>query len=293
MDEYLYFESIKENRDSYFVEYQAPVANNAFAILNLMFPSQVAWERVKAILDEEVEHWLRRYSVPLMVWAWDEKEDIIRSPNRHNDCLVAWICADSEEIVKSWNIKDLDQFLKEAPRHPDWRTIYVDIPVRTQAEVTSEARGKLFEQKRRNRLLKVILTLWLAVIPAGYAVFEFLGPIWLGLIGLSFVLYKALRTSFRIWNLSKASGKEERGNEKRSRMEHYFYHCERNPEGFMRLKSENFRDDARERVRQEAEELRSTSSAGRRPASGRTPTLDNNEGRRAVGAAIDPADGYD
>ena len=75
-------------------------------------------------------------------------------------------------------------------------------------------------------------------------------------------------------------------------MEHYFYHCERNPDGFMRLKSENFRDDARERVRQEAEELRSTSSTSHRPAFGRTPTLDG-ERRGAVEAAIDPPGGYD
>ena len=277
MNEYLYFESIREDRNSYFIEYQPPIGNYKFATLNLVFPSQVIWERVKAILDEEVEHWLKRYNVPLMVWAWDEKEDIIRSPYRDNDCLVAWICSDNGEIVKSWNIGDLDQLLKETPHHPDWRAIYVDVPVRTQAEVKSEARERLLEQKRGNRLLRIILTLWLAVIPAGYAVFEFLGPVWLGLIGLLFVVYKAIRTCFRIWNLSKVSGKEERESEKRRRMEHYFYHCERNPEGFMRLKGENFRDEARERVRQEAEELRSTKGTRR----ARTPTP-NGEGHGAV-----------
>ena len=256
MNEIVHFESIKEERELYFVEYQPPVANNEFATLNLIFPTEVAWERVKEALDEEVEHWLQRYSVPLMVWAWDEKEDIIRPPNGCGDSLVAWSSADSGEVVKSRNIERLDDFLRGTPFHPDWRTIYVDIPVRTHAEVKSEARDKLSEQKRQNRLLRVFLTLWLAVIPAGYVVFEFLGPEWLGLIGLVFVMWKALTTSLGIWNLTKASDREEKERDKRSKMEHYFYHCERNPEGFLRLKSENFREDARQRVRDEAEDVR-------------------------------------
>lgn len=256
MNEILHFESIKEERESYFVEYQPPVANEKFAMLNLIFPTEVLWERVKELLDEEVEHWLERYSVPLMVWAWDEKEDIIRPPNRDGDCLVAWTGADSGEVMKSWNIEDLDDFLKEAPCHPDWRTIFVDIRVRTHAEVKSEARDRLLEQKRQNRLLRIFLTLWLAVIPAGYVVFEFFGPEWLGLIGLVFVVWKALKTSLRMWNLTKASGIEEKEREKRTKMEHYFYHCERNPEGFFRLKTENFREEARERVREEAKDMR-------------------------------------
>lgn len=260
MNEILHFESIKEDRGLYFVEYQPPVADAEFAILNLIFPTEVAWERVKGALDEEIEHWLQRYSVPIMVWAWDEKEDIIRPPNREGDCLVAWLDTDGGDVIKSWNIEHLDDFLKGVPCQPDWRTIYVNIPVRTDAEVKSEARDKLLEQKRQHRSLKIFLTLWLAVIPAGYVVFKFFGPEWLGLIGLVFVVWKAVRTSLRIWNLTEASGKEEKERDKRSKMEHYFYHCERNPEGFLRLKSENFREDARQRVREEARDMRGRSS---------------------------------
>jgi hypothetical protein len=39
-------------------------------------------------------------------------------------------------------------------------------------------------------------------------------------------------------------------------MNHYFYHCERNPEAFNRLKFENFERDAIERTRDEAEAIR-------------------------------------
>jgi hypothetical protein len=34
--------------------------------------------------------------------------------------------------------------------------------------------------------------------------------------------------------------------EKERKMAHYFYHCERNPDGFARLRNENFEDDERD-----------------------------------------------
>ncbi len=43
-------------------------------------------------------------------------------------------------------------------------------------------------------------------------------------------------------------------------MRHYFYHCERNPEGFARLKVENFEREAKEQTLKEAEALRNKST---------------------------------
>ncbi len=255
MNQYLYFDSIRERRESYFAEYQPPVADSQFATLSLIFLHQVSWERVTESLDKEIRFWMRRYPVPLMVWAYDDKEDILRPTDGGRDCLVAWISPDSGEIVQSRNINELTDFLAQAPAQPDWRTIYADVPVRTDAEVKAKAHERSLEQARRARLLKIALALWLAVIPAGYAIFEFLGPEWLGLIGLAFVLWKAIRIASRIWGHATPSAREVAKAEKKRKMEHYFYHCERNPVGFLRLRSENFENDARERIRKEADEL--------------------------------------
>ena len=202
-------------------------------------------------------YWMGRYRVPLMVWAWDDKEDIIHPPNQHGNYLVAWIDPVSREIVQSWNLDNLNNFLKEAPPHPDWRMIYTDIPVRTDAEVKSAAREEVPRSAREIRLLKIILTLWLATIPAGIAVLEFLGPEWLTWIGLAFVLWKALKTAQQIWGRAKPSAREAEKAERQRKMDHYFYHCERNPAGFLRLKTENFQNESRELVWREAEELAS------------------------------------
>ena len=256
MSEYLYFDHIRETRGPFFVEYQPPVADNPFAALYIIFPHVVLGGRLHKIFDEEVQHWMRRYPVPLMVWALDDKEDTIRLPNSDRDYLFAWHDPESGQISKSLNHNDFEDFLRTAPAHPHWTTIYTDVPYRTDYEIKTAAQDSLIARKRQIALLRIVLTLWLAVIPAGYAVFEFLGPVWLGLLGLAFVLWKALQTAFRIWNRAKPSAKGRREAEKQRKMDHCFYHCERNPEGFMRLKLENFENDARERVRAEAKEVR-------------------------------------
>jgi hypothetical protein len=87
------------------------------------------------------------------------------------------------------------------------------------------------------------------------AVFEYLGPEWVGLVALLYVLWKALHAGMKLYGFSRPSAKEEREAERTRKMEHYFYHCELNPEGFGRLKTENFERDARKRTQAEAAQL--------------------------------------
>ena len=255
MNERLHFESIKEHRGSYFVEYQPPIDDARFAILSLVFLAPISPAEAAKRQDKEAGHWLRRYPVPLMIWAMDAQEDTIVPPNCDSGCLVAWVARDSGKIVRSRNLQDLDVFLKGAPPESNWSTIYADVPVRTDTEIKAAARSSLQEQRRHIRSLKIVLILWLAVIPAGYAVFEYVGPKWLGLLGLAFVLSKAWKTGSQIWGRGKPSRREQEKAEKQRKMEHYFYHCERNPDGFLRLKSENFENDSRKQVRKEAEQI--------------------------------------
>ena len=50
--------------------------------------------------------------------------------------------------------------------------------------------------------------------------------------------------------------KERQTRDDEARMRHHHYHCERNPEGFLRLKLENFEREERERIRTEAMALK-------------------------------------
>jgi hypothetical protein len=255
MDDDLYFDTIKEKRRSYFVEYDPPIADHAVASLNLVFPQAPVSDRVADLMLAELRHWIGRYPVPLMIWAWDDKEDMITPEGQSENCLVGWPISDTGEIAHSWNIDDLSAHLKSAVPLPDWRIVYSDVKFRMDAEVKAEAKKNWDERRRQIITLKVILSLWLAAFPAAWAVFELLGPAWLGVLVLGYTLWKAWQTGREIWGHKKPSRSEEKKAEKQRKMAHYFYHCERNPDGFARLKIENFEKDRRERIRKEAEDL--------------------------------------
>lgn len=223
MNEQVYFEDIKEDRGSYFVEYQPPVADQTFATLNLVFPEAVQVGRVADLMHAELRHWIGRYPVPLMIWAWDEKEDMIKPEGQSEHCLVGWPVGGTGKIEHSWTIDDLTVFLKSAPPCPDWKTIYTDVPFRTDSQVKAAAATSLGERRRQIRILKLILSFWLAVIPAALAVIEFLGPEWLGVIVLGYSLWKAWQTGREIWGAKKPSRSEEQKAEKQRKMEHYYH----------------------------------------------------------------------
>ena len=54
----------------------------------------------------------------------------------------------------------------------------------------------------------------------------------------------------------KPSRRDKEKAKKELKMGHYYYHCERNPEAFNRLKCENFERDAVVKTRNEAEAIR-------------------------------------
>jgi hypothetical protein len=55
----------------------------------------------------------------------------------------------------------------------------------------------------------------------------------------------------------KPSAIEKKRAEEQLKKDHYHYHCEKNPEGFMKLKIENFDREAKERTNAEMKELQS------------------------------------
>ncbi len=256
MSEKLYFETLKEHQGEYFVEYQPPVIGMPFATLCLTFLGPIDAARVADLMGLELHRWLARYPVPLMVSAVDAKEDRIAVRDDPAEAhLVGWLDPTTKRAAQSWKLDDLTAFTRLNPSPPDWRNIYTDVPARTDAQVKADANKWAAERGRQNRALKIILVLWLSVIPASLAILEFFGPEWLGVAVLFFSLWKAWQTGLKLVGRRKPTADEVAESEKQQRMAHYYYHCERNPDAFMRLKVENFEEDSRQRVRQEAEQL--------------------------------------
>lgn len=255
MTEMLYFETIKESREWYFVKYMPPVADHRFATISLVFPNGISRKSVGRFLNEEATYWIKRYPVPVMASAWDEKEDMVRPVDQDDGFLYAWSDTESGAIKQSWNSDELSLFLKGAPPPPDWRTIYTDVPVQTASELKAAVNQKYAKIGRRNKRISLILALCVGGGRAASALFGFFGPAWFGVVNLARDLWEALRTGLRITGRIKPSQKEKQDAEELRKLKQYEYHCKRNPKGFARIMVENLEQDAREQVRKEAEEL--------------------------------------
>jgi len=70
---------------------------------------------------------------------------------------------------------------------------------------------------------------------------------------LAYGLLKAVIQWLKMTGRWKKSVKEIAKDADDLRMRHHHYHCERNPDGFLRLKVENFDRESREQVKKEAE----------------------------------------
>lgn len=107
--EELRFESIKESRGPYFVEYQPPGPASPFGILSLVITQRAEADQVAALLEKEAQQWVVRYPIPLMASAFDETESLISlDPVREGNDLYAFRTSGSDTAVLSWKTGDLD-----------------------------------------------------------------------------------------------------------------------------------------------------------------------------------------
>ena len=262
------FGPAKEDRDWYFVEYRPPQAGTWFATLSLVFLQDVDAGSVADSMESEAQLWLQRYPVPVMVSSFDAAGDLVDLGTlRPSDHLVGLPGRDSKPQLL-WSLVRDD----EAPNGPfsdaALLRIYSDFPGK---KTSSADRDAEFQQharviRRGRALITLWLIVWLVAIPLAWAVLQWAGPQWLAALVLLFCVYKAVAQTLKLLGVTGPSAKEQREQDRQRLMEHYYYHCERNPEGFERLKTENFDREARAQTTAEAEALRHGPSDGVQPA---------------------------
>jgi hypothetical protein len=103
-----------------------------------------------------------------------------------------------------------------------------------------ERRAIAARQRGIVRNARLLFLIGWVLIPLGIAILGFTNW-WVGFAFLAFAILKVA------WHLVEAYGSPAdwfpgyaEKQKKELMMRHYFYHCERNPEGFARLREENF-----------------------------------------------------
>lgn len=153
-------------------------------------------------------------------------------------------------VVSRWGVLKDEELPGEQMEKSYLARIYHDLPYRTQEEVR---RNAYREAKARRAAIRAIVVFVIGV-PVLIELAS-LGITWLGYLLAAISIFAGFRKLGKSMGWLKASKKEKSEEEKKLKMKHYFYHSERNPNGFLRLKIENFKHEAIEKTREEAEKL--------------------------------------
>ena len=225
------------------------------ATLNIVFYAPFETNKVPGILENEFRDWAQRYPVFIMASAFDETGGLVDlssiKPKSH---LTGFYDPKNQQLTMLWGLVKNEEVPTHLIQEEHLRKIYSNLKYRTGKQI----KEKVSEDYRKVRIGKRIILSWFFVWLLGVPVtIEILGrenPI-IADLAVAYSLWKAWKEFSKLAGYAKKSHKEIKHSEKERKMQHYFYHCEMNPEAFQKLKFDNFEKEAKERIRNEAAEL--------------------------------------
>lgn len=256
------FESLKEDRGWYYVEYLPAIADYRFSMLQLSIVDARDTGVVVAAMESEARDWLRRYPVPLMATAFSADGSVLSLTGvRPISHLMAWLESGGGEPVLRWELVENDVLPDIALNRDVRQDIFTGVPSKTGREIQAE----VAEWVASRRIGWWLVFVWAVVVPLCVAALEWWSDL-LGLVVLAFAFVKAAIQALRLTGHLPKSARQRATEAEDLKMRHHHYHCERNPEAFERLKAENFRREEIERTHAEALSLkkkaRNASSGG-------------------------------
>lgn len=244
------WEDAKEDRGAYYVIYSPINLKNCnLASLYLVYTSPAKDEKIAFEMEKELEIWASKYPLPLKVTALDEKGDQISLDHlKPSDELIGYF--DNNKLIKSWRKLSEETFGRVTDEQ--LKQIYKGLPFQTRKEKEEEAENKLKEKRNIKKFLDFTLLTWLFVL----ILISYLGwqNYWVGALAFFYALYKIIRRGFRLFG--HKTKKELENQEIERKKNHYYYHCERNPEGFAKLRAENFDLREKERIQEEKSKIK-------------------------------------
>ncbi|MCK4624763.1 MAG: hypothetical protein KAV00_05585 [Phycisphaerae bacterium] len=241
----LVFQTIKEHRGDYFVQYAPAASGDLFALLTLTFLQSHKPADIAKLMDQESVIWIQRYSVPLMTSSADDSGSLIHlTGTRDCDHLIA--LPTTGGVIVHWKMLQDCEFPQGPLQEKHLLDVYRDIPFSTLEDRHIQA----VSRAKRLRLGVIIIALWGLAVPITVGLTGLASPV-LGYLIIAYSISKAIHKASKMLGYVKRSKRENQKDAEELRMRHHHDHCERNPEGFLRLKAENFEREARDETRRE------------------------------------------
>ena len=252
MSEIIRWKTIKEPREKYLVEYDPANKPSHFAFLSLTFWEEAEKDVIVSAMETEASVWLSRYAVPIMVSSYDKCGDLIDlKPAKECNHLMTFVAPSSGDLVSSWKLVKDGELPSEQTTAEYFHKVYSGLPCITREEVQQ----KQDQERVGLRIGLALLFLWLVIIPATLAFLGWRNPT-VSFLAFLYSFSKAAIQALKLLGKWPESAAEKAHAAEDLKMRHHHYHCERNPEGFQRLKIENFERESEDEIRKEADALK-------------------------------------
>lgn len=239
-------------REKYFVEYYPPRYQTRFATLSITFLDPLPHQNIINVMEEEAVTWLKRYPVAIMIFAYDDAGDSVYLKDlKPENYLICFYNSSKTNIEFHWRLLKDEELPEDALDVEYLLQMYKTLDRKTSADLKLEAE---LNAKKLRLGFNVIIFITV-ILPGIVLVLEFFSPQWVAALVLVYGLCNALIQWLKITGKWKKSAKELAKDAEDLRIRHHHYHCERNPEGFLRLKVENFKKENKEQVKKEAESI--------------------------------------
>ena len=187
--------------------------------------------------------WLDRFPVPVMVSAFNAADEFLEVHDESRKShLMGYFDRATSKVVHRWAAFGESEFPKDQSTPIFIQQSIQTVPFRLKAAARREANEKAIQLRRGIRLFRIATVFWVG-IPLMIDIIS-LGIDWIGYALWSISVSIGLYEFARVLGWIKPSKHRLAKEEEMRKMRHYYYHCEKNPAGFERLRTENLeRDD--------------------------------------------------
>lgn len=246
------WKTIKEHRGDYFVEYCPACSSMYLASLTVVYTTSTPeMSLVIKTIEKEFMLWIQRFPIPLMASARDKSDNLIYLNPIHSEHFFSGF-TDEGVIKSSWNLEG-DAWFPQYQKEDQYREqIYSDLDSITREDIDL----KIDQQRKIAKTGWVIVFVWAVLIPSLIAILGFFNLFFVGVVALAYSLFRAVRKALEMSGiLKKTEAQKEKEKEELSK-EHHHYHCKLNPNGFIKLRTENLNKEIRERIQKESQDIK-------------------------------------
>jgi hypothetical protein len=245
MKPWVRFENVRVKREGYYVSYTpkfvSAKSGDDTAVLSVRLLDDFSLEECKDISEKEFKYWIQRYNVPLQVIPAYENNSSKRISSITG---VGYICGISPEQFR-WGGFAVGELAEAMPENDIIKSIYKDLPSKTSENA---------EQDLKQHILGTSTIKWFTLFAAVLipALIAFLGwshPLF-SAIALLVAWYKCADKWLSLTGRKIKTESELAKEQDDTLKEHHHYHCKLNPEGFAKLKLENFKASREQRLKE-------------------------------------------